>query len=145
LEHLHLALGVDTDEAGVALAEALTVNKTLRTFTLSKATVGVQACDAFSAMLRVNTSVALNLPPFEPAGADERLHESRKQVAIEQILNLVGRGSLLASSQTPREDYVDALNELNSYNDSYNVDYSPEFNVSCLFSLLRLHPAVCMF
>jgi hypothetical protein len=54
---------------GVALAEAMTVNKTLRTITLSaqpvhgrdvhkKATLGAQTYETFSAMLRINTSAA---------------------------------------------------------------------------------------
>ena len=59
---------------------------------------------------------------------------------IEQRLNEVGRGRLLSSSQTPRKEWVDALNELNSG----NVDETPEFIVSCLYSLLRLNPATCM-
>ena len=74
-----------TDEAGVALAEALTVNKTLRSIALStflhpnhpvrnKATFGAVAFEAFSAMLRVNTSLVLAThPPVDSATADEGL------------------------------------------------------------------------
>jgi hypothetical protein len=139
-----------TDEMGVALAEALMVNKNLRKITLSArnhrgrnaATLGVPAYDALSAMMRVNTSFAMELPSF--MGTDgvnvERLLESRNEMRIEQRLNQVGRGRLLASRQTTREGYVDALHELNIS----NVDDSPGFQVSCLYSLLRLHPAVCM-
>jgi hypothetical protein len=72
-----------TDEAGVALAEALAVNKNLRTITLSGATLGAQAYEAFNAMLRVNTCLVLKLPSFETVGADESLRESRKQMLIE--------------------------------------------------------------
>jgi hypothetical protein len=152
LEYLCLLLEDGfTDEAGVALAEVLTVNKTLRRLTVSinsfrhqadnRVMLGAPAYEAFSAMLRVNTSLVLELPPFEINGVNERLLESRKQMVIEQRLNQVGRGSLLSSSrQTTRGDYVDALQELNSC----NVDDSPAFQVSCLYSLLRLHPAVCM-
>jgi hypothetical protein len=153
LEHLTLKMEDGfTDEAGVALAEALTVNKTLHEITLSthartsqhvtyRATLGAKAYDAFGAMLRVNTSIILKLPPVEPACADdETLRESRKQMLIEQRLNRVGRGRLMASSQTTRAEYVDALNDLNSY----NVDKSPAFQVSCLYSLIRLHPSTCM-
>jgi hypothetical protein len=140
-----------TDEAGVALAEALTVNKTLRKITLSDEHVpGVQvqdedalsapAYEAFCTMLRVNTSLVLELPPFKTTGADERLVDSRNRMRIEQGLNHVGRGRLLASRQTTRKEWMDALNELNSS----NVDESPEFNVSCLYSLLRLNPETCM-
>jgi hypothetical protein len=90
-------------------------------------------------MLRVNTSLLLKLPPFETAGADESLVDSHNQMHIEQGLNKVGRGRLLSSSQTPRKEWEDALNELNSH-----IDETPEFNVSCLYSLLRLNPATHM-
>jgi hypothetical protein len=150
LENLYLKMENGfADEAGVALAEALTVNTTLRKIDLStsvhytgrdastNATLGAQSYEAFSAMLRVNTSLVLRLPPLETAGADERLRESRKQMIIEQTLNAVGRGRLLASRLTTREEYVDALNEL-------NFDGSPSFSVSCMYSLLRLNPDVCI-
>jgi hypothetical protein len=102
------------------------------------ATLGVQAYEAFSAMLRVNTSLVMKLPPFKTAGADERLRESRKQMVIEKRLNQVGRGRLL-SRQTTREEWVDALYELHSFNVNGN-DY-PIFRVSCVYSLLRLNPS----
>jgi hypothetical protein len=143
LEHLTLGIvGGYTDEECVALAEALTINKTLRKIVLPKAsTLGAQAYEAFSAMLRVNTSLVLELPPFEYRGGNERLRESHKQMGIEQRLNEVGRGRLLSSSLTTREEYVDALRELNTY----NAEDSPAFQVSCLYSLLRLKPSVaCM-
>jgi hypothetical protein len=138
---LHLVLEMEnwfTGEAAVALAEALTVNKTLRMITLSEVTLDAQAYEAFSAMLRVNTSLVLNLPSFEPTGADERLLESRNKLLIEQRLNQVGRGRLMASRQTTREEYVTALHELNSY----NANDSPAIRVSCMYSLLRLNPSV---
>jgi hypothetical protein len=162
LEHLKLQiLNSDfSDEAGVALtimneavvvlAAALTVNTTLRKIVLdlnarrwshdAADAMSAPAYDAFSAMLRVNTSLILKLPPSDEAGGDQRHVDSRNQMRIEQELNGVGRGELLSSSQTPRKEWVDALNELNSS----NVDESPEFNVSCLYSLLRLNPATCM-
>jgi hypothetical protein len=139
-----------TNEAGVALAEALAVNKTLCRFQLSTvpvldisnvqntAALGTQAYEAFSAMLRVNTSLRLKLPPFEKAGADERLRESRKQMHIEKRLNKAGRGRLLASTQTTGEEWVDALLELSSK----VIDDPPAFQISCLYSLLRLNPSV---
>lgn len=58
-----------TDEAVVALAEALTVNKTLRKITL-RGVLSAPAYEAFCAMLRVNTSLALELPPFNHARSD---------------------------------------------------------------------------
>jgi hypothetical protein len=137
----------------VALAAALTLNTTLRKITLSVMHVlpgdplpnidvlGAQSYEALAAMLRVNTILFLNLPPFETAGADERLRESRKQMRIEQRLNHVGRGRLLSSSQTTRKEWVDTVRVLNSYS---SVGETPEFNVSCVYSLLRLNPAICM-
>jgi hypothetical protein len=141
-----------TDEAGVALAEALAVNETLRKISLSVHPVvanesfpntdelGAPSYEASSAMLRVNTSTNLEFPPFPAhyAGGDRGLLGSRNQMVIEMQLNRVGRGRLLASSQTTREEYVVALHELNSNRPS------PAFKVCCLYSLLRLCPAVCM-
>jgi hypothetical protein len=125
----------------VALAEALTINKTLCKIVLSRATtVGSKTYEAFSAMLRVNTNLVLKLPPFEYGGEGESFLECRNQMRIEQRLNQVGRGRLLSSIHTRRDEYVDSLHELNTY----NADDSPAFQVSCLYSLLRLKPAVCM-
>jgi hypothetical protein len=92
----HLTLEMEdgfTDEAGVVLAEALTVNKTLRKLNLSLNTVffddeamtdadelGALAFEAFGAMLRVNTSLVLELPKFKTDGADAKLLESRNQM-----------------------------------------------------------------
>jgi hypothetical protein len=108
------------DEEGVALAEALTVIKTLRWVVLAdtstdvhtRATLGARAYEAFSAMLRVNTSLTrLDLPPLDRAGGDQRLVESYDQMRIEQGLNKVavenychrtrrreGRGSMPCTS-----------------------------------------------
>jgi hypothetical protein len=147
-----LELGVEdgfTDEAGVALAEALTTNKTLLKLLLNdnlfasasvhtKAYMGTQAYEAFGAMLRVNTSIELDLSALDADVVDQRLVDSRNQILIEQRLNEVGRGRLLASSQTPREEWVDALQELNARNDN------DLFKVGCLYSLLQLNPLVCL-
>jgi hypothetical protein len=103
LESLRLLTMNDfTHEAGVALAEALTVNKTLHKISLSlEPAFGGQVQDAdemsaptyeaFSTMLRINTSLILELPPFKATGVDERLVNSRNQMRIEQGLNHVGR------------------------------------------------------
>jgi hypothetical protein len=148
VEHLTLRMENGfTDEAGVALAEALTVNKTLRVVKIgdtlrpdylvyNKDTFGAPTYDALSAMLRVNTGVRVGLPKSRSAGSDQRLRESRRQMIIEQRLNLVGRGKLLASSQMIKEEWVDALHELNAAN------ASPAHTVSCQYSLLRLNPAL---
>jgi hypothetical protein len=138
-----------TDEVGVALAEALTINKTLRQVDLdddsvardpvhTRASLGAQAYEAFGAMLRINSSIELDLPTFDADVGDEREIEYFNQILIEQRLNEVGRGRLLASSQTPREEWVNALQELNAPNDD------DLFEIGCLYSLLRLNPSVCM-
>jgi hypothetical protein len=130
---------------------AAMVNTTLRVVTVSDNTLGAQAYEAFAAMMRVNTSLVLEVPRVPGAG-DERILEFRKQMLIEQRLNKVGRGRLLASRQTTKEEWVDALHKLNftQFNDSppfgdYNLNDSRAFRVSCLYSLLRLYPSVvCM-
>jgi hypothetical protein len=146
-----------TDEMGVALAEALTVNKTLRRMLIMvtclrpshQATLGAHVYEAFGAMLRVNTSLVLELPPFDDAGGDERRADSHNQMLIEQELNKVGRGRLLLSSQTPRKKWVNALIELNSTSTGRRTGRgpdgeTPEFKVSCLYSLLQLNPSICL-
>jgi hypothetical protein len=146
---LHFENGF-TDEAGVALAEALTVNKSLLMLNLSgpvdgshnarnKATLGAQSYEAFAAMLRVNTSLVLELPPLDDDVDDERLLKSYYQMRIEQQLNSVGRGKLLSSSQTTKEEWVDALRELSS---NEVDDESNAFRLSCIFSLFQLNPEV---
>jgi hypothetical protein len=150
LEHLTLRMENGfTDEAGVALAEALTVNKTLRIVKVgdtlrpdyhvrNKDTLGAPTYEALSAMLRVNTGIRVGLPKSSTSRGNQRLRESRRQMIIEQRLNLVGRGKLLASSQLVRKEWVDALHELNV------AKASPAHKVSCQYSLLRLNPAaVC--
>lgn len=97
-------------------------------------------------MLRVNTSLVLLLPLFESTGADERLRESRDKMRIEQRLNKVGRGRLLASSQTTREQWVDALHDFNAWRNvaAFRIvdDDTFAFRISCLYSMLRSNPAV---
>jgi hypothetical protein len=149
-----------TDEEGVALAEALTVNTTLRIINLAvyspsnevhnEFELGVPAYKAFATMLRVNTNLVLALPEFDTSDADEMLLESWKQMHIEQRLNDVGRGKLLASKQTTKEEWVNALHELSS-DDVYDEpeddddDLVEALRITCLFSLLRLNPSVvCM-
>jgi hypothetical protein len=51
-------------------------------------TLSVATYEAFSAMLRVNTSLRLEIPPFDYNVRDQRLVDSRDQ--IEQGLNEVG-------------------------------------------------------
>jgi hypothetical protein len=147
-----------TDEEGVALAEALTVNTTLRMINLvdysppdevrNEATLGAPAYKALAAMLRVNTNLVLELPIFEIADSDEIILESWKQMHIEKRLNKVGRGKLLASKQTTKGEWVDALHELSSDDvypepeDDDDDDLAEVLRITCLFSLLRLNPSV---
>jgi hypothetical protein len=83
-----------TDEAGVALAEALAINKTLRNLRLddsvyasdygrTTASLGAQAYEAFGAMLRVNTSIKLDLLTFDADVGNEKQIEQFKQMLIE--------------------------------------------------------------
>ncbi len=87
LEHLTLRMRNDlNDEAGAELAEALAVNTTLRKLTLAGyRNVHHNAIfyEAFSAMLRVNTSLRLEVPPFDDVVGDEMLVDSRNQMLIE--------------------------------------------------------------
>jgi hypothetical protein len=106
----------------------------------NKAALGAESYDAFAAMLRVNTSLVLKLPPFKDTGGDHKRDKKHfNKMRIEQSLNAVGRGRLLSSSQTPRKEWVDALHGLNSYSTN-----NPAFQVSCVYSLLRLNPAICL-
>jgi hypothetical protein len=101
--------------------------------------LGAPAYEAFSAMLRVKTSIILELPPVDIAVCDERLVYSRNQMRMEQRLNKVGRGKLLSSCQTTKKELVDALHELSS---NEVDDESGAFLLSCVFSLFRLNPEV---
>jgi hypothetical protein len=149
LEGLSLRLGRGlSNEAGVALAEALTVNTHLRVVCLvsladtgnpDRAVLGASAYEAFGAMLRVNTNLSLELPPFVNAIGDERRLDHYNQMRIEQRLNSAGRGTLLSVVHSPREEWVNALHELNTS----SANESPAFHISCLYSLLRLNPNVC--
>jgi hypothetical protein len=128
----------------------LTVNTTLRQVDLfdnavfhnsrsTKATLSAHSYEAFTVMLRVRTSLILKVPPSEAAGADATLRNHFNQMLIEQRLNKAGRGRLLASSQTTKEEWVDALHEMSS--DDTDDDPDP-LRISCIFSLFRLNPEV---
>jgi hypothetical protein len=93
MESLHLQMWHGfTDEAGVALAETLTVNTTLRNITLAVRPAstgnplpnadayGAPVYEAFASMLCRNTSLNLVLPPFCSTGGDQ----SHAQMLIEQ-------------------------------------------------------------
>jgi hypothetical protein len=67
-------------------------------------TLAAPAYEAFSAMLRFNTSLELELPPLDTAGGDQRVLDSHNQMRMEQRLNEAGRGRLLASCPTRRRE-----------------------------------------
>jgi hypothetical protein len=83
-----------TDKVGVALVEAMMINKTLRRLLLdarlfasdnivgTKAILGAQTYEAFGAMLRVNTSIKLCLPAFDAGVGNGRDIENFKQMRI---------------------------------------------------------------
>jgi hypothetical protein len=102
LEHLALEMGHGfTNEAGV---QGLYGQHNSTHDHLVSSSFECPGYEAFiSAMLRVNTSLFLKLPAFETDGANAELLESRNQMVIEQRLNEVGRGRLLASRQTTKE------------------------------------------
>jgi hypothetical protein len=83
-------------------------------------------------MHRVNTNLSLELPPYVNAIGNERRLDHYNQMLIEQRLNSAGRGTLLSVSHSPREEWVNALHELNT-----SANESPAFRISCLYSLLR--------
>jgi hypothetical protein len=160
LESLTLQIGNGfTVKAAVALAHALTVNQTLRKVNLTdkvrpyfdnvgtKDYLCAQAYEAFSKMLQVNTRVSLYVPaPNCRAAASacckvetKLAREHYRQLCIEQRLNTVGRGSLLASSPTTREAWVNALHDLNIRDN----DEHPSFHLGSLYTLLQLNPAIC--
>jgi hypothetical protein len=141
VEHLYLQFVGNgfTDEAFVALAEALTVNTTLRILKLSKSVHGFESYEAFARMLLINTKLVLELPPLDRCAPSERIFESFGQMRIEQRLNRVGRRRLLSSSQTTKEEWIDALHEMSSD----DIDDDPDaLRISCIFSLFRLNPEV---
>jgi hypothetical protein len=159
LESLTLQMGNGfTDKATMAVADALTVNQTLRKVSLTdkvrpyfehvetKDCMGAQAYEAFSKMLQVNTSVNLYVPAPNCRAASacckvrtKLAREHYRQLCIEQRLNTVGRGNLLASSPTTREAWVNALHDLNTRDN----DDHPSFHLGSLYTLLQLNPAVC--
>jgi hypothetical protein len=102
--------------------------------------LGAQSYEAFAAMLRVNTSIVLVLPPLDRANGDERLLACYGQMRIEQRLNRVGRGNLLSSCQTTKKEWVDVLHELSS--NGVESDGADAFRLGCIFSLFQLNPEV---
>jgi hypothetical protein len=110
------------------------INTTLHLINLSdtvyqcgryKAILGIPTYEAFTALLRVNTSLDL-LPPFDITGADARLLECHDQLRTEK-----------RPHHMTREEWVDALHKLSS-------DVSDDPSPSETVPLLRLQAAVCL-
>ena len=140
-----------SDEMGVALAKALTVNTTLvqldlqNTFTTSNSTYhpsqplkafGAEAYTAFIAMLKINMNIRLELPDLK-SDADSETRVQQSLMRIELQLNYADRGSLVASNQTTREEWVNALQRLNDSCEKNEINCGTgSFHLSCVYSML---------
>jgi hypothetical protein len=97
-------------------------------------------------MLRVNTSLIVDLPPvcltmlLMIQGLSTLATPDAYRAAIEGSWPLP-QETIGVETDAKKKEWVDALNALNSYS---NVDETPEFNISCLYSLLRLNPGTRM-
>ena len=142
-----------SDEMGVALAKALTVNTTMvwidlqNTYTTSNSayhpsqppnTLGAEAYKEFIAMLKINMNVRLKLPNLK-SDADSETRVQQSLMRIESNLNEAYCGSLVTSNQTTREEWVNALQRLN---DSCKND-GASFHLSCVYSMLQRNPSLC--
>jgi hypothetical protein len=152
LQSLTLRVGTGfTDTVGVALAQALQVNTTLQQVVLidqweygmrTTDHMNISSYQAFRKMSRVNTSVVLTVPALETRGVGfvardmDTVRPHYDRMRIEMRLNAVGRGGLLVGSQTSRAAWVNALDELNARNEN-------DLQVDCLYTLLKLNPAIC--
>jgi hypothetical protein len=150
--NLHSTTGF-SDEMGVALAKALTVNTTMvwidlqNTFTTSNPaflpsqppkTLGAEAYKAFIAMLKINMNIRLKLPNLK-SDADFEARMQHSLMRIELQLNSADRGSLVTSNQTTREEWVHTFQRLN---DSCKND-GASFHLSCVYSMLQRNPGLC--
>jgi hypothetical protein len=80
IQKVHFSTPIYEVPGVFAIRQALMVNKTLRLVTLfvdnllhqvhNRSTLGANAFEAFSAMVRVNTSFVLKFPPFETASLE---------------------------------------------------------------------------
>jgi hypothetical protein len=138
-----------TDKAGVALAEAVQINTTLRLVDLdengscgeasgdTRNSMGFSAYKAFTTMVVARSDhLELGVPAADK-GASIADKDQYDKMRIELRLNAVGRRQLLATSPTTRDAWVNALLELNS--DEENCD----IKVDCLYTFLLLNPTVC--
>jgi hypothetical protein len=150
LQSLTLRLGTGfTDDLGVALAQALQVNTSLKELILvdqwdygfrTTDHMNIAAYQALRNMLRVNTSVVLKIPNFDTRwspGLADSLVRSYYRMLIEMRLNAAGRGGLMLGSQASKAAWVRTLHEL------IVQDNDDDSQVDCLFTLLKLNPSIC--
>jgi hypothetical protein len=150
LQSLTLRVGTGfTDALGVALAEALQVNTTLRELVLvgewdygfrTTDHMNIPAYQALQNMLRVNTSVILKVPALDSRWNPDLVGIVRPyydRMLIEMRLNAAGRGGLMLGSQASKAAWVHTLNRLNGQNED------DDLQVDCLYTLLKLNPSMC--
>jgi len=143
-----------TDEMGVALAMALTVNTSLNRIQLQDGykrsdgrqplhppqSLGAETYKAFATLSKTRAGkITLGLPSPRSDANDE----TRKQwdlLRIEDSLNRAGVGKLVASNQPTWEEWIHALDALNGNNEDED---SHKFLLSCLYSMLQLNPSIC--
>jgi hypothetical protein len=147
-----------SDEMGVTLAKALTVNTTMAQICLRNTckasnsayhssqppnTLGAEAYKAFIAMLKINMNIRLKLPNLE-SDADSETRVQQSLMRIERNLNEAYCGSLVASNQTTREEWVNALQRLNDSCEKNEINCGTgSFHLSCVYSMLQLNPGLC--
>jgi hypothetical protein len=156
LEHLTLRSTTGfTDEMGVALAKALTVNTTLRGISVvdeydlfdnlepehPRSAFGAKAFKALASMLKTNTKVEIDLPQPRSEDTDKGTRTHFFQYVIEYMLNKAGRGTLLSSNLTTRRDWINALDDMNVR--ASDNECVSEFHLSCVYSMLQLNPNMC--
>jgi len=147
-----------TDEMGVALAKALTVNTTLEKIYLKNKyptlnhplhqqsqppkVLGAKACKALAAMLKTKKILfRLELPGIK-SDADSETMLQHFLMCIEIYLTNAGRGSLVMSNQTTREEWINVLQDLD-VTVSKEQNKRSSFQLSCLYSMLQLNPGIC--
>jgi hypothetical protein len=141
-----------TDDAGVALAEAMRLNTVLRHVDLdenggcgeasgdTRNTMGCTAYKALTAMAVTRSDLKLGVPVVDKS-ASTADKEQYARMRIELRLNAVGRRQLLATSPTTREAWVNGLVKLNTR--STDAQGNRNIQVDCLYTFLLLNPTVC--
>lgn len=151
LQSLTLRVGTGfTDALGVALAQALQANTTLRELALvdqwdygfrTTDHMNVSSYQALRKMLRVNTSVILKVPALDFRWSSDLVDIVRPyydRMRIEMRLNAAGRGGLMLGSQAARAAWMNTLYELIT-----QAQVNDDLQVDCLYTLLKLNPSIC--